>query len=224
MKKTAILLLLSVIAFSAVAQSGRENSNSNNSVNWHKTGLFLDLNAGARYLGETSAIAEMSAGQSFNAGLGYYFNDIIGVKGRLDYNQFKATYNGVIDRSFSVGASAEVMLRLIQLLGEKKSRKFSLNFHAGAGLTTLRNPSFIDFRKENGIADSEKFITNQDDIGHIILGLTPQFHLNQKWSINLDVSHFTQFSQGVTYDTDNLISSKNVTGIISTTVGLTFRP
>lgn len=220
MKKITLLLLLSIITFYSQSQT----SVNNNSVNWFKTGLFLDANAGVRFLGETSTIATMSPGTSINAGLGYFFNDKIGVRGRIDYNQFTAKYNGIIDKSYSVGASAEVMLRLLQILAEKKSRNFSINLHAGAGITTLRNPSYIKFRKETGIADSEKFITNQDDMGHLIVGITPQFHLNEKWSINLDFSHFTHFNQGVTYDTDNLIASKKVTGIINTTIGLTFRP
>lgn len=224
MKKITILILLTTYFFTANAQSGAGKAQNNSNVNWFKTGLFIDINGGGRFLGETSSIASMSAGPSFNAGLGYFFNDKIAIKGRLDYNQFKATYNGVIDKSYSVGASAEVVARLLQVFAETKSRSFSLNMHLGAGLTTLRNPSYIDFRKETGIPDSEKFITNQDDMGHIIVGLTPQFHISPKWSINLDVSHFSQFNQGVTYDTDNLIPSKKVTGIISTTVGLTFRP
>lgn len=239
MKKISILLLITLITTTASAQMRSANDIGKLKINWYKTGWFLDANAGGRFLGQTSSFADMGLGPSFNAGIGYFFNDKIAIKGRLDYNQFYAdygeatTYNSNfgtpgsgdnIDRSGSVAASAEVMFRLLQVFNPKRSRNFSLNFHVGAGLTTFRNPSYINARESEGVVFDDPFIKGHDDMGHIIVGLTPQYHINSRWSINLDVSQFTQFKQYNTYDTHNEIKSKDVTGLLSTTIGLTFRP
>ncbi|WP_107038672.1 outer membrane beta-barrel protein [Brumimicrobium mesophilum] len=223
MKKISILLLLSIFVFTAKAQTGPQMAMGNLKVNWYKIGWFLDANAGGRFLGQTSDIADMSAGPSFNAGLGYFFNDKIALKGRLDYNQFSASYGNVTDRSGSIAGSAEVMVRLLQVFANKRARDFSLNLHAGAGLTALRNPSYKDFL-ESKYDDYKGKLFPADNMGHIIVGITPQYHFNSRLSINLDISQFSQFKQHKTYDKHNYVDTKSVTGIVSTTIGLTFRP
>jgi hypothetical protein len=224
MKKIALLLLITLIATTASAQMRPGSTIGKLRIRWYKTGWFLDANAGIRLLGQSSDIATMNIGPSFNAGIGYFFNDKIALKGRIDYNQFATAYGNVLDKSASLSASAEVMVRLLQVFANKRSRHFSLNLHAGVGLTSLRNPSYIDFREDLGPEYDDHFIKNQDDMGHIIVGLTPQYHFNSRLSINLDISHFTQFKQNTTYDTHNAVKANNVTGIISTSIGLTFRP
>lgn len=223
MKKISIILLITLITTTVSAQMRPGSSIGKISINWYKTGWFLDANAGVRFLGETSEVAEMKVSPSFNAGLGYFFNDKIGIKGRIDGHQFKTTYGNLEDNSYSVGASAEVMVRLIQVFAHKRARDFALNLHAGAGLTALVNPSYRETVEDNG-NDYNGKLFNADNMGHIIVGLTPQYHFNSRVSINLDISHFTQLKQFRTYDTHNAVPAKNVTGVIATTIGLTFRP
>ena len=222
MKKISILLLLSLYAFTVKAQAPTGGTGELK-VNWYKTGWFLDANAGARFLGQTSTLSSMKVGPSVNAGLGYFFNPVFAIKGRLDYNQFSTTYNSYDDRSGSVSASAEAMVRLLQVFNGKRSRNFSLNLHAGAGLTALRNPSYME-QVENQGKDYNGKLFKADNMGHVIVGLTPQYHFNSRLSLNLDISQVTQFKQYKTYDTHNVVDPEGLTGLISTTIGLTFRP
>ncbi|PWH86153.1 hypothetical protein DIT68_06255 [Brumimicrobium oceani] len=191
-------------------------------INWHKTGWFIDGNAGIRLLGQTSPIADSELAWSANGGLGYFFNKKIAIKGRLDYNQFNAAYNGKLDRSGQAAASLEAMVRLLELISPNYYRKFELNVHAGAGLTALLNPSLRDQVEANG-GEYKGKLFNADNMGHIIVGITPQYHINSRMSINLDISQFTQFKQNNTYDSHNGVKSKDVTGFISASAGLTIR-
>lgn len=66
--------------------------------------------------------------------------------------------------------------------------KIGLNFHAGFGLSTLYNTNFTDAAEKAGIEFSDPGLKGNDDMVNIVLGLTPQFKLNDKISINLDLS------------------------------------
>lgn len=224
MKKISILLLITLITTTASAQMRSNSEIGKLKINWYKTGWFLDGNAGVRFIGQTSDAATMNVGPSFNAGLGYFFNDKIGIKGRLDYDEFTTVYGGSEDRAASGGASLEVMVRLLQVFNHKRSRDFSLNLHAGSGLSMLVNPNKAGFRDMKYVDKLDYSWENKDRMGHIIIGLTPQYHINSRLSINLDVSHFTQFKQNYTYDTGSNVRAKDVTGFVTTTVGLTIRP
>lgn len=239
MKKIATFIIAALITTTSIAQYGTRTSSGTIDINWYKSGWFLDANAGVHFLGQTSSNTDMNLGPSFNAGIGYFFNKKFAIKGRVDYNQFYVDYGELttynnnynssgfgdnIDRSGSLALSAQAQLRLLQVFNTKRSRKASLVFHVGAGLTTLRNPSYINSKENQGVDFDDPLFNGHDEMGHIIVGLTPQYHINSRWSINLDISHFTQFKQYYTYDTHNEVLSKDVTGIISTTLGLTFRP
>lgn len=229
MKKISILILITLITFSASAQMRSGSAIGKLKIKWYKTGWFFDGNAGARFIGETSNFAKETIQPTVNAGVGYFFNDKIALKGRLDAHKFTSKYDattaypGFEDRSLMASGSAEVMVRLLQVFAHKRSRDFALNFHAGAGLSALINPSFKKEIENNG-GEYKGKLFNADNIGHIIVGLTPQYHLNSRVSINLDISQFTYFKQNYTFDSHNRVDSKDVTGIVGVSLGLTFRP
>ncbi|RFC53330.1 hypothetical protein [Brumimicrobium aurantiacum] len=225
MKKIFTLILITLITVTASAQYRSGSSIGKLKIRWYKTGWFLDANGGARILGTTSANTDMKLGGSVNAGIGYFFNDKIALKGRVDANQFRAQYsNGNIDQSLTVGVSGEVMVRLLQLIHHKRARNFALNVHAGSGLSALINPSFRKQVENNGGELDGKLLNNADNIGHVIFGITPQYHFNSRWSINLDVSSITHFKQFRTFDTHEAVRADNPTGFLSGSIGLTFRP
>ncbi|RYM33023.1 hypothetical protein ERX46_13310 [Brumimicrobium glaciale] len=224
MKRIFIILLITLFSTAAFSQMRSGRSMGSLKINWHKTGWFIDGNAGIRLLGQTSNLATTDLAWSGNAGLGYFFNKKIAIKGRLDYNQFNASYgaSNVVDRSGSAAASLEVMVRLLELISPNNYRKFELNIHAGSGLTAIYNPSLKREIEANG-GEYKGKLFNADNLGHIIVGLTPQYHLNSRLSLNLDVSQFTQFKQFNTYDSHNGVKSKDVTGFVAISAGLTFR-
>jgi hypothetical protein len=226
MKQFILILLVTAFSSSLYSQRSQGSSIGVIKVNWYKKGWFLDGNIGARFMGKTSSDADMFPGLSMNGGIGYVFNEYIGIKGRMDYNGFKVSsvLSDTDNKSHSLSFSTEAVVKLLQLVGPTKARDFSLNFHTGIGFTTLFNP---DFRKyymdELGREFNDPFIKGSDDIFHVIVGITPQYHLNSKFSINLDISQLIQFKQHRTYDTFNKELANGVTGVMGITVGMSFR-
>ncbi len=64
-------------------------------------------------------------------------------------------------------------------------KKIGLNLHAGFGLSTISNPAYKEVLGKN---DTDPGIEGNDDVVTIVLGLTPQYQLNDKISINLDIA------------------------------------
>lgn len=220
MKKGILILFTVVVTTSLFAQNSSQGILK---YNWFNQGWFFDVNAGTRLLGKTSEQANMKPGFTSNTGAGYLFNEKFGVKGRVDYHNFQTT-GGTPSTSHSIGVSVEGIANLIQIIGERKARKFSLVLHGGVGVATLFNPKW----KQSVIDDPNRELNDggfngNNELFHIIVGITPQYHINSILSLNLDVSHFTQFRQYNTYDTFNAEKADGVTGVLGLSLGLTFR-
>lgn len=93
--------------------------------------------------------------------------------------------------------------------------------HLGLGITTFRNQSSID---NNQKEIKDVLIKGNDDMGHIILGITPQYHLNSNWSLNLDFSSFLLLKQDFTFDNFKSERFNGVGHISALSLGITFRP
>ncbi|HLV43009.1 MAG TPA: hypothetical protein VKY37_12070 [Brumimicrobium sp.] len=216
-----ILLTLLITLFGSTVYSQSSIGYANNK------GWFLNGNVGARFLGETSDFAEMGAGLSANGGIGYMFNKLVGIKGRMDYNNFKVTPGhgmATSNQSHSIGVSIEGVVNLLELSGNRTVRDYSLNFHGGFGFATLFNPDYRDYvRTDLDKEFADGGIKGADDMVHIVLGISPQFDLSPQFSLNLDLSHFIQFGQHNTYDTFNKTLVNGVTGVLTATAGITFR-
>jgi hypothetical protein len=241
-KASVLLLLLCFTTSTLVAQvQGRSSAQPRGAskasispygkikTNWYKVGWFADINVGMRMLGATSAAADLGVGFSGNAGIGFLMSDRIGVKGRIDYNRF--SFSPGIGAAPEAGGGAmsfslEAVTDLIPLSTQKtKIRKWRIALHGGFGYTSYNNKSF----KEDRLAqDSDYFndpvIKGNDDMGHMILGITPQYHFDGNWSINLDFSSFFLFKQDFTFDNYNGERFNGIGNISNLTFGVTFRP
>jgi hypothetical protein len=197
-------------------------------VNWYKLGWFADINAGVRMFGSTSGLADLGAGFSGNAGIGFLFSDRFGLKGRMDYNRYKFTPGidgGPEARGTAMSFSLEATTDLIALIKGSRVRDWRLALHGGFGYTSYSNKSF----KEDRTADNPDYfndpvIKGNDDMGHAIIGITPQYHLSGRWSINLDFSTFFLFKQDFTLDNYNGQRHDGLGNISNLTLGVTFRP
>lgn len=194
---------------------------------WYKLQWFYDLNVGGRFLGPSSDAVNLKPGLSFNAGMGYMFKDIFGIKGRIDYHRFTVTpgfINDAVNKAGSVSLSAELVSDLVPLFDDKEYHSFRLGVHAGLGITSAFNPEYKDYRENDlGKPWEDPFIKGNDDMVHIIAGFTPQYHINGRWSLNLDISSYFQFIGDYTIDQFNK-EIQNRSALISTSIGLTFRP
>lgn len=196
-------------------------------TSWYNIYWFYDLNIGTRLLGSTSTDAQLGAGLNINGGIGYFFNERFGLKGRIDHHRFKFT-PGIQDESTAKGGavslSGEVLTNVLAWGNNNKFSRLRLTLHGGLGLTSYANSSFKDFREENNITFDDPAIKGNDDMGHIILGLTPQYHINGRCSINLDISTFFLVKQDFTFDRYNLEKQKGIGNISTISLGITFRP
>ena len=147
--------------------------------------LSLDLNVGGRFGGAVSDSinggdkAKVSPGIHVNGGVRYQLNKLISLGGGLSYDDFKTTFFESIDRSELISGSLEVIINLKSF----QYSDFGIDLHGGFGLSTLSNSKFKD-----GKEFTDPAIKGNDDMINIVFGLTPRFKLNDKISINLDLS------------------------------------
>jgi hypothetical protein len=242
-KASVLLLLLCFTTSTLVAQvQGRDAAKPKGAakadispygkieVSWFKLGWFVDLNCGTRMLGATSSAAKLGLGFSANGGIGYFFSDRFGLKGRMDYNRY--TFSPGIGlmpeaRGVAMSFSIEALTDIIPLVtGKTKFRDWRIELHGGVGYTSFANKAFkADRLKTNSdYFQNDPAIKGNDDMGHVIIGLTPQYHINGRWSINLDFSSFFLFKQDFTLDNYNGERFNGVGNISNLTLGITFRP
>lgn len=237
-KSYIILIILSIVSTSVSAQlKGRpitkyQEKKYTPPINeivavWYKLGWFLDANVGTRLSGATSSNVNLSPGLNTNLSIGYLFSEKFGIKGRYDFNSFKLTpgFNG---QSESIGRmhsfSLEACTDLITLISGDKIRNWRFVLHGGAGLSSYGNVDFRKFREEEIAPWEDPFIKGYDDMGHFIFGVTPQYHISGRWSLNLDLSTFMLIKQSRTFDH---FSKERVTclgNVTTLSLGLTFRP
>jgi hypothetical protein len=169
----------------------------------------------------------LSAGINANASVGYLFSEKFGIKGRYDFNSFKFTpgFNGQaksIGRMHSL--SLEACTDLITLIKGDKIRNWRFVLHGGAGISRYGNVDYRSFRKEEIGPWEDPLIKGNDDMGHVILGITPQYHISGRWSINLDISTFMLIKQSNTFDRFSDVRVDGLGNVTSISLGLTFRP
>lgn len=168
---------------------------------WDRTGWFTELNGGLRLLGQGSDQATINPGYTINGALGYMFNEKLGVRGRIDFISFSTNNSAPLsfDHSKSLGLAIEGMYNVLPLFTKKTSQKFRFYFHGGIGATSHFNKELKDYREANSIESLDPYIKGNDDYGHVILGITPQFHLNSRVSANFDVSSQLHLKQDWSY-------------------------
>lgn len=199
-------------------------------TNWYKIGWFADINGGTRLLGAVSDAASLGAGLNVNAGVGFFITDKIGIKGRMDYNRFSFTPNTVLNtyeaRGGAMSFSLEATTDLLPFTSGSKIRDWRIELHGGFGYTSFANRALKEYGRD---IDEDYFaedpaIKGNDDMGHMILGLTPQYHISGRWSINLDFSSFFLFKQDFTFDNYNGKRFDGIGNISALSLGVTFRP
>ncbi len=188
-------------------------------------GLFFDANAGVRLGGETSSKSTVDPGFHLHGGVGYMFNNFIGVQGKLGFNTVKAVNvieSGVDDRSYLLNITAEAVLGVSELAGFG-TEKFDLFVHAGGGISTIGNPGYKR-RYEETREWNDKLFKGNDDSFNAIFGITPKYHLDENISFSLDIAYFMMFNQ--TYSLDREIGNTLVSGskgMTNISLGITYK-
>lgn len=190
---------------------------------WYRTGWFVEANAGVRLLGVTSDYSDMGAGLAVNSGIGYMLeNNIIGIRGRVHYLTFQNT--SLYSDTKSLGLSVDVMADMVSLIKKRPSNTFRFYAYAGLGISTVYNKEWTDYRNTNNVQLNDPFLKGQDDIADVSIGITPQYHINGRLSVNLEVNTYLRIKQDHPYDMSNPADVKGLNGVMTLAAGLTFRP
>ena len=164
--------------------------------------LSLDVNVGGLFGGsvsdDTLTNFKVSPGIHADGGVRYQLNELISIRGGISYDGFKTSRDkmGDSDTVLSLTDNSSLISGTIEAVVNLKKLKFmsfipekiGLNFHAGLGLSTMSNTNFKDAYKADGREFTDPGIGGNDDMINIVFGLTPQYKLNDKISINLDLS------------------------------------
>ena len=162
--------------------------------------LSLDVNVGGRFGGAVADSVpnyKVSPGIHADGGVRYQLNELLSIRGGLSYDGFKTSRDklndldtaNLEDNSSLISGSIEAVVNLKKLkFMSFIPEKIGLNFHAGLGLSTMSNSNVKKFNTDNNITPSDPGLKGNDDMVNIVFGLTPQYKLNDKISINLDLS------------------------------------
>ena len=198
--------------------------------------LSLDVNVGGRFGGAVADSVpnyKVSPGIHADGGVRYQLNELLSIRGGLSYDGFKTSRDklndldtaNLEDNSSLISGSIEAVVNLKKLkFMSFIPEKIGLNFHAGFGLSTLFNTNFTDAAEKAGIKFSDPGLKGNDDMINIVLGLTPQFKLNDKISINLDLSTKLLVKQSlyVNPGQDSRVNDK-MGNIFNVAVGATYK-
>ena len=204
--------------------------------------LSLDVNVGGRFGGAVSADTvisdtltnyKVSPGIHADGGVRYQLNELLSIRGGLSYDGFKTSRDklndldtaNLEDNSSLISGSIEAVVNLKKLkFMSFIPEKMGLNFHAGLGLSTMSNSNVKKFNTDNNITPSDPGLKGNDDMINIVFGLTPQYKLNDKISINLDLSTKLLVKQSlyVNPGQDSRVNDK-MGNIFNVAVGATYK-
>jgi len=187
-------------------------------------GLFFDLNLGSRIGGVTSEDAKMGPGFHLDGGVGYMFSNIIGIKGELGMDWFNAMSadETTEDRAGMGRATLMAVLGVSELAGFG-TEKFALRLNLGFGLASLSNPSWKDDRIASGYEFADPLLKGNDDMGHFIIGLNPQYHINSSISVNANIAFVGLLQQSYVVDRSTNVAVEGVQNIVNASVGISYR-
>ena len=216
-------LLIAALAFSFVGTAQNTEVFTGEQT---KEGVFFEYNMGARFAGAKSDQVTLDAGLHMNGAIGYMFNGIIGIRGVLGLNTFKTVDVidlGVEDRSYMIGTTLEGVLSIDQL-ANFGTPGFGLMYHMGFGFSSIVNPSWKEDKLAvAGFNFEDPAFKGNDDVVNIVFGLTPQYIISDKISINADFSFVLLMKQDHTLDRFNNVDVEGTTNYMNSSVGITYK-
>ena len=189
MKKLFIVIAL----FTGVSA----NAQTETAITSTDGGLFIDFGIGSRFGGITSEATKMQVGLNIDGGLGYMFNNMIGIRGNVSFSNFKAVEVGneaISDRGGNVQASLQAIVSISEA-ANFQTPSFGLNFHTGFGFGTIFNPDFKTSYVETHGEFGDPMIKGNDDVVNFVFGLSPRFKINDKISVLVDATHLLLLKQ-----------------------------
>lgn len=146
---------------------------------------------------------------SANGTMRYMFSRMLGMSFEFGMNRFKSDVENFAFESKHLRASAQFVFNASQALKfTKKTNHIGLLVHGGFGFSSLND-------------DSYNIGEVVDNMSHVVVGITPQFKLNERLALNLDYSFYGYMLQNRTFDLKTAVPEGGINGIQShLTLGL----
>lgn len=138
----------------------------------------------------------------FHAGLGmrYMLNPKFGVRLQTGYDQFRNSGNSLHFSTNYFRVSAEGVMNAGNVFRFYDwSKRFGLLIHGGFGYSVMKGHSNI---------------AGNDQMMHVLAGITPQIRLTDRWVISLDVTSLAHIYQSRTYDYSQFNVKRGVDGYL----------
>lgn len=162
----------------------------------------------------------LKVGMNGHAGIGYQFDNILGIKANLGFGGLNGGYeNHALDKQNYFEANINLTLNLMDvILGYKPERRFNVTPHIGFGQVQYRtrlldnNENFIG---EQGYAGN----SGREVVATVPMGLELNFAVNQSWKIFVDfTANFTD-----TDKLDGIVSGVHNDWFSSVNLGTTYK-
>ncbi|MDH0659826.1 OmpA family protein [Empedobacter sp. GD03865] len=208
MKK--ISYLLSVIGLGIFAQAQEVTETVNNDYNkWS-----IEANGGANKATKGFSNGYFMQTPSFyhvDLGVRYMFNPKFGLKLDGAYDRLKEGEDSKRFRTNYYRVDLQGVANLGRIMNfEDWTKSIGLLAHAGAGYSWMT-------REDDGLFD------NADNMGNIIVGLTPQLKLSDRIALTGDVTYIRNIRQQNNYDFTSKMDTRGLDGDMwNATLGLTF--
>jgi OOP family OmpA-OmpF porin len=125
---------------------------------------------------------------NLNIGARKMFNNKFGFKVDFGYDYLSESGKSLKFNTHYVRTSFQGVANLATILQFNTfTQKFGLLAHGGAGFSSM-------------LAKNRQLVKETDEMVHLIFGLTPQYKVNEKIALNIDISMIQNFKQHYTFD------------------------
>jgi OOP family OmpA-OmpF porin len=141
------------------------------------------------------------------------FNTNLGLMLGLGYDLFP-TFEGTETTNQYASLNIQGVYNIGSLF-KLPSKRFGLLLHAGGGVATMWNK---DFGSDNA---TDPYIKGNDDIITLNVGLTPQFKINERFSVNIDLAYAFNLEQDRSFNW-SYVTENNRGSFYTASIGLTY--
>jgi hypothetical protein len=145
------------------------------------TNLSFGLNYGIHGSMNQESNISVSSSNALTLNVKYKFKPNFGLILFAGYDAFN-TKSINFSKTNYANVSIEAIYNLSSVL-KLNVEKFDLNIHAGPGIATMWNSSFVDANAQ------DPYIKNNDDIVTLNIGINPEYNFSNKFAVNVDFSY-----------------------------------
>lgn len=215
-----LILYIALFSSYAFAQAPTKTAAPSNGLGYNQWSIGLNV-GGHDGMHWTNAFTKAYQVSYFNGNIRYMQNNRFGWKLDAAYDNFNFI-NGA-SNTHKLRFSIEPTINFTDVLHFNDfTSRFGLLGHFGFGYSAMWNVPFSSLNPSQLLQTGKGSV---DEMGHLIMGITPQFKVNDRWSINGDLAFTAHIRQNRTFDfaNTNPMSGGGFTGYMwNWSVGATY--